>query len=401
MGSSFHVLSSAKAAKDGLMIIGFLCALIVSYKKDWFRKLFNDKLVWLILAYGALNTLLVIIKPTDQGAELLGLVYNTRFLIFFLYGLMLSHLVGWQTLKNQAVKIVIASGFIVLVFGAVQYWLLPNDFLRHFGYSRANGVLPAFFIDDKPDLERVMSTLRDPNSLGSYIIIIGLLALAYFKKTKDKNLKQLVTGITGLSVICLILTFSRSAWLGFLLGAVTIFAYSHRKKISKRSILLAASLSLVVLTISGIFLTSNNYFVKNVVFHADKSTKLETPNQLRVRFWRESVASIVKNSLGHGPGTAGLTSIHNEIQGTKLNENYYLQIGYEVGVAGLVLFLLILILVGLRLYGQIAGSTLALGLFAAFIALIVTNFLVHIWSNEAVAYTFWGLSSLSLGKPKR
>lgn len=102
------------------------------------------------------------------------------------------------------------------------------------------------------------------------------------------------------------------------------------------------------------------------------------------------------NPAGYGPGTAGLTSIRNQEQGTVLNENYYLQIAYEVGVIGLLLFLTILVMVTVYLWRQSAQIPVALALLASFAGLALTNVLVHIWSNEAVAYSWWGLAGLVL-----
>src|SRR5690606_37362463 len=90
----------------------------------------------------------------------------------------------------------------------------------------------------------------------------------------------------------------------------------------------------------------------------------------------------------------GIVSIRNDKQGVVLNENYYLQILYEVGIVGLVLFIAILAVVAVRLYRR--RSTFALALLAAFIGLAATNFLVHIWSVEALAYTWWGLAGLAV-----
>jgi len=156
-----------------------------------------------------------------------------------------------------------------------------------------------------------------------------------------------------------------------------------------------------VLVVVGVGLAAlwQTYLVQNVILHADKSTVLEDPNQLRVRFFKESVQDIVQNPLGHGPGTAGLVSVRNNRQGTILNENCYLQIGTEVGLIGLALFVAILIWVGIRLWR--AQNPVARALLASFVGLALTNFLVHIWSNEAVAYTWWGLAGIVLAAAQR
>lgn len=397
IGTTFGLLDVAKALKDVVLVVGFLAVVAASFKKPWFKVLVKDKLVWLITTYTCLTIFLALIFNTDKDAEILGVVYNLRFLLFFLYGMLLARLFTPGHVLRNALKVVLSVACVVLVFGIVQYALLPDDILTRVGYSREAGVLPAFFIDNKPDLERVMSTLRDPNSFGSYIIIILSIALAYFLSTKNQELKKITAGLIGLSVLTLWYTFSRSAWIGAMLAVITILIL--RRITTKDFRLPRRHLVITTLFISILLLfiipLRNTYFVQNVIFHADQSTVLEDPNQLRQRFVRESLQAAAKRPLGYGPGTAGLASIRNEKQGTILNENYYLQLLHEVGIFGLLLFLAILLLVATRLYRQLPHTS-AIALLAALIGLVFTNLLVHIWSNEAVAYTFWGLTGLVL-----
>jgi O-antigen ligase len=405
IGSSLGVLDFAKVAKDGVLVVGFVITLGLSIRQKWFREILRSKLVWLIIAYAALHVYLALIKPTDQDAEILGLVYNTRFLLYFLYGLLLIRLFPDMKLQRKAVHIVVATSFLVALFGVIQYTLLPNGALSSVGYSRENGVLPAFFIDEKPDLERVMSTLRDPNSLGSYLIITVNVLLAVLFATKRLSTRKAILGAVVLAALCLGLTFSRSALLGFVV-AVGVFLFMSNNPVKRwlkqHLLLVSASLVILLVVTTGAFYSiRNTYYAQNVVFHADQSTVLEDPNQLRVRHWQESVLAIVLEPAGTGPGTAGLASIKNDKQGTVLNENYYLQIANEVGILGLLLFLLILMTVAYGLYRRRAYS-LPVALLASFAGLAITNFLVHIWSNEAVAYTWWGLAALMfIRKPSK
>ncbi len=156
LGTSFGVLEFAKVAKDGVLVGGFLLALAVSVRQSWFKELLRSKLVLLILAYAGLTLFLAVTEPTDQDAEILGLVYNTRFLLFFLYGLLLTRLFPDRSLQSSAVKTVVISGILVVIFGVLQFLVLPNTALEHVGYSKQNGVLPAFFIDNKPDFTGIL-----------------------------------------------------------------------------------------------------------------------------------------------------------------------------------------------------------------------------------------------------
>lgn len=396
LGTSFGVLEFAKVFKDVVLVLGFGLALSASIGQPWFKPLLKDRLLWLIGGYALLTLLLAGVMRTDLDAEILGIVYNLRFLLFFLYGWLLAGLFDARLITRRAVQVVLIVGVVVAAFGVLQHTVLPSDSLTHAGYSRANGVLPVFFIDNKPDLERVMSTVRDPNSLGSYLIIILSITLAYLATTKNKQLKQTGIGLAALSVLCLYFTFSRSAWLGavFAVGALVVLLPAKAKSVPINQKYIIAAVVAAVIGLAYLYIARDSYLVQNIIFHSDEQTVLEDPNELRLRFWQTSIAAALLQPHGFGPGTAGLASIRNDIQGTVLNENYYLQILYEIGVLGLLLFLSILGYTAVRLYQIKKPSPLILGLIASFAGLAVTNFLVHIWSNEAVAYTWWGLAGL-------
>ncbi len=405
LGTSWGILEVTRIAKDVVLVLGFCLVLVPSLRTTWFKGILRDKLTWLIVAYALLTILMALVKPTDQDAEVLGVVYNLRFLMFFLYARLL---VGWyqpQHVVRRSVQLVLAAGAAVVAFGLLQYFVLSSTALSHVGYTRQNGVLPVFLIDDKPDLERIMSTLRDPNSLGSYLIIIASLAAVVWLRVADRTKKRLTAALFGLTLLCLWLTFSRSALIGLVAALVVLAALSSQKTgplLSKyRAHLVIGGICLVVVMSAGLFVLRDSYLVQNVILHADQSTVLEDPNQLRIRYFKESIGKVVTNPIGSGPGTAGLASIRNNIQGTILNEDYYLQIATEVGLFGLALFVAILALTGWRLWQHRQNNWLAMALLASFAGLAITNILVHIWANEAVAYTWWGLAGLALVAAKR
>lgn len=235
-GTSFGILEVARVAKEGFLLVGAGIALILGVRRGVVRELLRDKLTWLITAFVVLNVALVLWRPTDPDAELLGLAYNVRFLIYFVWALLLVRLQSSKNLLAPAVRIALAVGVIVVAFGLFQYLLLPNDALRHLGYERANGVLPAFFIDDKPDLERIMSTVRDPNSLGSYLLIIFGFAAVRALAVRYERKKIYYSSFALLSLLAILWTFSRAAWIGavatFAVAAV-FFAARHKKEILK------------------------------------------------------------------------------------------------------------------------------------------------------------------------
>lgn len=403
IGANLGGLALLKILKDIIALFGFCLTIGLSVREKWLRTWLKHPLVMAIVAYGLLTVLLALLKPTDQDAEILGVTYNLRFFIFFMYGWLLVKHFPAKPLLRQATKTVLASAGIVVTFGLIQYWFLPDNALTHLGFTKQNGVFPAFFIDDKPNLERVMSTVRDPNSLGSYLIIIASLLGAKFLATR-RDRKLFWGGWLLATLLCLFLTFSRSALLGVVLAGLVLVGLRAKTQLASLrkcsgQLLLAGLIGVLLLGV-GLYIARDSYLVQNVIFHADQSTVQENPNQLRLRFAKESVGTVVGNPVGLGPGTAGLASIKNQTQGTRLNENYYLQIATEVGILGLGLFILILAGVALQLL-RLEQEDMVVALMAAGVGLLFTNLLVHIWSNEAVAYTWWGLIGLVVELPRK
>lgn len=400
IGANIGGLAVMKVLKDVVMMFGFCSILIYSVRQSWFKDWLKNKLVIAVLLYGLLTVVLALVRPTDLDAEILGVTYNLRFLVFLLYAWLLVKAFPKRNILETSIWIVLVTGVAVSLFGVIQYVVLPDNALTHLGFVRSNGVLPAFFIDDKPDLERVMSTLRDPNSLGSYLIILASLTVAA-RANFSKKSRKMWLGVGMLTLLCLLLTFSRSALLGLCVAIVVgiVLVGKDRVRLSRKQIRLGllAVAALAVIGIGSLAAFRNSYVVQNVIFHADQSTTLEDPNELRIRFIRESIDGVIADPLGSGPGTAGLASIRNNVQGTQLNENYYLQIATEVGILGLILFMTILVLTAVALYKARKNNPFAIALLASFAGLALTNVLVHIWSNETVAYTWWGLAGLLTG----
>lgn len=389
-----------KAWKDVLLFLAVLASFALVYVKNGFK----DKFFWLVsalsVAYIAFHFLIWATNPAiDAGPALLATVYNARLFGYFILGFAASLLLPSTINNKQSIKtifkIVLVLSTIVCLLALLQ-WFLPKDILAHFGYSVERGVKPNFFIDDKPDLPRVFSTLRDPNSLGAFLILpITLLSAVWFKL---KNARMLISGLLVLHGLVLLLTFSRSALLGTVLAVASVLFWQYKapslqflKKYWFYFIILIATF------LVGFFLARDNYVIQNVVFHADESTQLADPNEKRISFYQSTAESILERPIGHGPGTAGLVSI--QTGKVVLTENYFLQIAYEIGVLGLILLLYIMYLAIKRLfqrqdfYGRVIIS--------AFIGITLSNLLLHTWANEAVAAQWWLLAGiLAAKKPK-
>jgi hypothetical protein len=73
----------------------------------------------------------------------------------------------------------------------------------------------------------------------------------------------------------------------------------------------------------------------------------------------------------------------------------------ETGWLGLALFLSILALVATELYQRASGSPLALAVFVALIGVMFINLLSHAWTDDTLAFLWWGLAAVALGTRRK
>jgi O-antigen ligase len=142
----------------------------------------------------------------------------------------------------------------------------------------------------------------------------------------------------------------------------------------------------------------HNTAIDGVLTHSTKAQVGEIDsNEYHWLHVRQGIEGIQARPLGHGPGTAGLAAIQNPHKTGLLTENYYVQIGYEVGVLGLALFVTISVLLYIRIWRR--DDKWAVILLSTFWGYVITNMLLHTWSNETVAAQWWLLAGIALAAP--
>lgn len=393
-----------KAAKDVLIVVLVPLMLWLSYKKGLF---INKTFRWLMILgaiYTLLHMLFVIFDQNDDTySAIVGSVYNTRILGYLLLGYLVGSAKNGQKYLKYLLTATVLIASAVAVFGVLQYFL-PSDLLTHVGYTAERGVKFMFFIDDRPELPRVMSTLKDPNSFGAYLILPMLLTgFAFMKRNINEKLfarpfrRGSLAVMLALQASALFLTFSRGALIGLALSAVTLLFIVTGNKASafaKKYWYLA----LVLLSIIPVSIIAfrESTLIQDYILHAAVSTNEQDPNAKRLTLYEEAIEDIASEPEGYGPGSAGLVSITNP-QGGLLTENYYLQIAYEVGWLGLALFIAILSIIAYQLMTTARKNPVSAVLLSSLVAYLFYSLLIHLWSNEAVALQWWLLTGTTLG----
>lgn len=386
----------------------FVCAAGVSYLliKDKRLRFDNNgkRLFWLIIAYVVVNLILGIVAYKNHNVSLKALGYsliiNLRFPIFLIVTWAITQ--RSNILKDNWGRILLWSAVLVVAFAVIQEFL-PARFLEHFGYSSST-VLPFQYVDNNSLFLRVQSTLRGANPLGAYLLLIitSLLATTVLRQKKfsvhDFYNKKVL--LTLMALVAMFLTYSRSAWLGMILsGGVLFIITQYRKPIFKR---LFVSSTLVIIFAAS-FVVANiehNKTIENVVLHTSQSSNSPvTSNSSHLTKLKDGAIQVAHEPLGRGPGSAGPASVYNN-HPARIAENYYIQIGQELGWIGLLTFLLINFYLGYMLWLR-RGDTLALSLFASLLGISLINMLSHAWTDDTLAYIWWGLAGVAIAQSTR
>lgn len=337
----------------------------------------------LVLGAWALQT-----GRVNMEALIYALLINLRFLGFFVLVVILARMS--PVLRQHWWKAVVVPCGIVAIFGLLQVFVLPHDFLRHFGYGP--DTIPAYqTVDNKLEYQRVQSTLRGANPLGAYLVLMIALATAWFLNSR----KRVWQGIGGIAVLLLALffTYSRSAYIGTLLALGVLGLVKLRTKVALKYIALALG-CLTIVSGATIYVLRDQDFVQNTLFHSDEtSVSAESSNEKRASALQGGVDDVVDEPLGRGPGTAGPASMRND-HPSRIAENYYLQIGQEVGWLGLGIFVAIQSYIAARLWRN-RTEWLHMALLASLVGLTFVNFVSHAWTDDTLAYVWWGLCGVA------
>lgn len=375
--------------------------LLITDEKIRLKTLYR-RLVWLIFAYILLTIILGVINYLNHGLTLkalgYGLIVDLRYPAFFLVTWTLS--LRLSKLHNLWPKVVIWPACVVIVFGLLQIFILPHDFLKVFGYGPST-IPVEETINSNANYFRIASTLRGANPLGAYLIVPISLVFSLMLRSKKLNWRHVLFLLSA--AVVLFFTFSRSAWLGVLISLAFIFLSSSWAHRFKKQIAIALGVLAVLITIVFIGFRHNHTF-QNYVFHTQTNSKIKTTSdQQHALALKNGLLTVAHQPLGKGPGSAGPASLYNNHK-MRNPENYYIQIAEEDGWIGISLFIIINVAIGYILWLR-RQDPLALFLLASLIGISVVNLFLYAWSDDTLAYLWWGLAGIAMtnkiSKPRK
>jgi hypothetical protein len=380
--------------KEILLAILLPCTIFILVKNAGFRKRLSTALIFRLIALYIFVTLLwgiaayALDKVTLKSLGF-GLIINLRFFLFFLIAWAVAA-ISPRIFKLWP-KILLLPAAIVIIVALMQRLLLPYDFLKHFGYSQ-NTIFPYETINHNINFPRAMSTLRGANPLGAYLILITTALAGLFIKNKKR---RIIWGVFALaSLVALVFSYSRSAWIGLLLSLL-LLGWMSLKINQTQKVLLPLAAFVFIVGIFAVTSLRHNPTFENIFLHTQSGSSIkESSNHGHLSAFKDGVHDLINDPLGKGVGTAGPASVYNKNK-VRISENYFLQIAQETGWVGMILFIAINYLVACELWYR-RNSLLARVLLASFVGITFVNLLSHAWADDTLAYLWWGLAGLAI-----
>lgn len=363
------------------------------------RSLLKRRLVRALLVYVLISAVLATLYWRVNGADAVsaGLAMNLRYLAAAVLAYLLF---SYSSISDiwlaHARHFVAGAGVMVAFLGILQVSVLPSDLLTHFGYDKVATIAPTSLIDDNPDHLRAFATLRGPNDFGAFLILPILLVAASFRTFPRW------VGLSALAIMgfALLLSGSRSAWVGLLVAIAAYIAIRVGKKMSRRRV----GFTVVAISFAALltlFAAINVPVVRMAIFHSSPGdpslTEGSTDNHLSATLG--GMQRVADNPLGCGVGCAGPASYYGS--SPQISENYFVQIAEETGLVGLIAFLGLLAVVAVSLYRSEQEVRFSRVLLAALGGYAAIGLLLHVWADDPLSITWWMLAGAVLGYNER
>ena len=297
-------------------------------------------------------------------------------------------------------KGVLVSGALV-AFGGVYAHLRPSSWgtfvtstvqvQRYRDLVQHLPLKPVEILDYDNGRLRVGSTLLSPIVLGPYLLIPFGLAIESITRRAANVFAFVAAGLCGAAIL---FTGTRSSTIGMVL--IVIFSL---RPAPGRNVLTRVRLGflLAVLIVVGAPVAVHSGIITRTTAAI---TGTDASANGHIARFHAGVHEIAIHPLGGGLGTAAGIGQSVDPFGGITAEDYYLQVGDEVGIHSMIAFVLLTIFLLMGLYRSVSGSSgseASGGTWLAAIALMFGAFLLHVWAGLTVSLVFWTLAGAVIG----
>jgi hypothetical protein len=381
------------------------------------RKL--DALDGLALAYLAVATMYLAVpslfvhfgsgpvaQPPNLSVRLLAWRTDCLFVFAFLG---LRHADIKAAARHAYVKAVLATGAVVAAVGV--YELLDPSGWNNFAVRTArvptyDAAILHVFLNNPYDIQyhttlaghaftRVGSVLLSPLTLGFYLLVAFGLAIELIARRRTPVRTYVVVSLVA---VALLGTITRGAILAAVVVLMVAFRPQRsrdRRSRSRFALILAAGLVLAAPVVVATGLSSRtSASVSGGQDAADHVSSLA-----------DGFNTLIARPLGRGLGTAPGIGNRFDTSGQITSESAYLQVGNELGMPAMIIFIAMLLLLVRRLGRAEPADDPAApatgGLRAILLGLLVGGLFLHVWLDFTLTLAVWGGAGLALGVAER
>ena len=378
LGSFTHHQAVIQSWKEVLLVVlsALAASLLVSSPQA------RDRLrTWPVILAGAF-ALVASTVTLFSHASLTAVAFGAKTDFEFLVAFVLAVIASSAIIMRRLTWAILVPAAIVVGFGILQVTTLPADFLTHFGYGPAT-IQPFLVLDPAIGSLRFSSTLGGPNQLGTYLLLP--MALAAIIAIRKRYWWLLAIPVLGL--IPLLHTYSRAAWLGAVATALVVLALVTPRRLLAWLAGVVALCGIVAALLTDQLLKSGGNFQYYLLHSSLKWNSLRGSDFEHLNSLRTGVSETLAQPLGHGLGSAGPAVFHSG-SGAVIESNY-LQLSYESGLAGLALFVGILVSLAFELGRRAAANDIAAATLATLTGMCVTCIFLPSWTDSSTALIFW------------
>jgi len=373
--------------RDEVLFLDLLIPIVVLgwvfhkvYHKERFKKTSLDKILILFVGWMVLG-LIFALRSLDLPLVLKSGLYLIRWVEYLLLFFLALDLMRTKELVIHYLKVIIGMGTLLAILGFLQLVFVPN-----FGFMQEAGW--------DPHRGRLLSTWFDPNFIGGFFALCFSLVLGlyyYLRKDQQARLALILAGI--IFAVATILTYSRSAYLVFLL-VLLIWGVVYARKL---------------LVICLVAFTLVTIFVPRLQERVGGAVSLDVTAKSRLHSW-DRAFQIVKTSpiVGVGYNTYRYTQeklgfIEKKdkvIRSTTGADSSLLTILATTGIVGLLFYLYLYFVILKKNFRLIVKNQLetqkklSFAIFVSFLGLLAHSFFVNDLLYPYLMIIFWILVAM-------
>ena len=308
----------------GFAFLAWIIKKVISYKLQVISYLPSTELNKPLLVFVLANAAAVIMSVNFSSSAMPFFSKTLEYLIIFF---MVVDTINTKKRIRNVFAVIILSAFFISIDAGAQYFRGVSFLRGHPMYG-----------------PRLTASFRNPNDFGGWLVIMVFIILGLFLNRQKGKILLKKIGLTVLFfflLICLVLTYSRGAWIGFLIGLIIVIGYKIIRfpwKIKGLSILLIIAFGI------GTFFLLPSTMQQRI----ESVGNVREASPMRLTLWREAW-SIIKDFPVFGAGLNTYMEVSSGYsapgggQGIYYPHSAYLHMAAEIGLVGLACFLWVLV----------------------------------------------------------